>query len=203
MPKNVEFQGKIISTGIYKDPVQERVKVRTLNLDGDKQADLTVHGGPEKAVYVYPSEHYPYWRLQFPDIEMDWGLFGENLTTEGLLEDKVNIGDQFEIGSAKFVVTQPRMPCYKLAIKFERPDIIKRFFVSGKPGIYFKVLKEGEVGKGDQINLIHRDENNVTVQDIMRIYGKERENQDLIKRALKIDALAEVWKQSYQKILEI
>jgi len=202
LPKTVEFQGQAVSTGIFKDPVQGRVKVRRLNLDGDKQADLTVHGGPEKAVYAYPSEHYPHWRSQFPDIEMNWGMFGENFTTEGLIEDKVNIGDEFLIGSAKFVVTQPRMPCYKLGIKFGRPDVIKRFFTSGKPGIYFKVLEEGEVGTGDEIKLVRRDENNVTVVDIMKIYGKEKDNEDFLKKAIKVDALAEGWKQYYQQILQ-
>ena len=202
LPKIVEFRGNKVSTGIYKDPVQGRIKVRKLNLDGDKQADLTVHGGPDKAVYAYPSEHYPYWRDQYPDIEMNWGMFGENFTTEGLLEDQVNIGDEFQVGSTKFVVTQPRMPCFKLGIKFGRGDIIKRFFASGKPGIYFKVLEEGEVGTGDEIKLLRRDENNVTVQEIMKTYGDEKENLDLVKRALKIDALPEGWKEYYQQILQ-
>ncbi len=202
LPKTVEFQGKAVSTGIFKDPVQGRVKVRRLNLDGDKQADLTVHGGIEKAVYCYPSEHYPFWRSLYPDIEMNWGMFGENFTTEGLLEDQVNIGDEFQIGSAKFAVTQPRMPCFKLGIKFGRPDIIKKFFGSGKPGIYFKVLEEGEVGSGDEIKQVRRDENNVTVQEIMKIYGKEKENEEFLKRAIKVDALAQGWKEYYQQILQ-
>jgi len=130
LPKTVEFRGNKVSTGIYNEPVEGRVKVRTLNLDGDEQADLTVHGGPDKAVYAYPSEHYPYWRDHYPDLEMDWGMFGENFTTEGLLEDQTNIGDEYQIGSAKFAVTQPRMPCFKLGIKFGTADIIKKFFTS-------------------------------------------------------------------------
>ncbi len=202
LPKTVEFRGNKVSTGIYNEPVEGRVKVRTLNLDGDQQADLTVHGGPDKAVYAYPSEHYPYWRDHYPDLEMGWGMFGENFTTEGLLEDQTNIGDEFQIGSAKFAVTQPRMPCFKLGIKFGRPDIIKKFFGSGKPGIYFKVLEEGEVGTGDEIKQVRRDENNVIVVDIMKIYGKEKENEDFLKRAIKVGALAQGWKEYYQQILQ-
>jgi len=202
LPKTVEFRGNKVTTGIYKDPVQGRIQVRKLNLDGDKQADLTVHGGIEKAVYSYPSEHYPFWRSLYPDIEMNWGMFGENFTTEGLLENQVNIGDEFQIGSTKFAVTQPRMPCFKLGIKFGRGDVIKKFFASGKPGIYFKVLEEGEVGTGDEIKQIRRDENNVTVVDIMKIYGKERENVDFLKKAIKVDALAQGWKDYYQQILQ-
>jgi MOSC domain-containing protein YiiM len=140
--------------------------LRKLNLDGDRQADLTVHGGVDKAVYSYPSEHYDYWRKQFPNDDPSWGMFGENFTTEGLMEDAVNVGDQFQIGSAKLVATQPRMPCYKLGVKFGRMDVVRRFLASGRPGIYFKVLKEGQVQVGDKIEIIRKDKNNVTVKDI-------------------------------------
>ncbi len=202
LPKIVEFRGNKVSTGIYNEPVEGRVKVRTLNLDGDKQADLTVHGGPDKAVYAYPSEHYPYWRDHYPDLKMDWGMFGENFTTEGLLEDQANIGDEYQIGSAKFAVTQPRMPCFKLGIKFGKGDIIKKFFASAKCGIYFKVLEEGEVGAGDEIKLVRKDENNVTIQDVMKTYGDEHKHKELLERALKIDALPVGWKEHYQQILQ-
>ena len=201
LPREVEFRGKKVSTGIYNEPVEGRVKVRTLNLDGDKQADLTVHGGPDKAVYAYPSEHYPYWKNHYPNHKLGWGMFGENFTTEGLLEDQANIGDEYQIGSAKFAVTQPRMPCFKLAIKFESGDVIKKMFASAKCGIYFKVLEEGEVGTGDEIKLIRKDENNVTIQDIMKTYGNERKHKELLERALKIDALPVGWKSYYNEIL--
>ncbi len=202
LPKTVEFRGNQVSTGIYNEPVDKRLKVRTLNIEGDEQADLTVHGGIDKAVYAYPSEHYPYWKDHYPNLTMDWGMFGENFTTEGLLEDQANIGDEYQIGSAKFAVTQPRMPCYKLAIKFGAGDIIKKLFASAKCGIYFKVLEEGEVGAGDEIKLVKRDENNVTIRDMMKTYGEERNHKELIKRALKIDALPIGWKSHYNEILQ-
>ncbi len=145
LPRNVPYRGRSISTGIFKEPVEGRVKVQRLNVEGDRQADLSVHGGIEKAVYAYPSEHYEFWKGELPEMDLPWGMFGENLTTEGLLEDKVNIGDKLKVGTALFIVTQPRMPCYKLGIKFGRNDIIKRFLKSGRTGFYFSVLDEGEV----------------------------------------------------------
>ena len=201
LPKTVEFRGHNVSTGIYKEPVQGKIKLKTLNLDGDKQADLTVHGGPDKAVYAFPSESYPYWQEQYPDLNMTWGMFGENFTTEGLFEDQANIGDEYQIGTAKLAVTQPRMPCFKLGIRFGKGDVIKKFFAHQKSGIYFKVLEEGEVESGDEIKLIRRDGNNVTVQDVMRTYGEEKDHLDLIQRAIKIDALPEGWRSHYQEIL--
>src|SRR4029079_19518830 len=162
-PRLVMRNDEPVSTGIYKEPVDGRVMLRTLNLDGDRQADLTVHGGADKAVYAYPSEHYGHWRGELPEMELPWGMFGENFTVEGLDESSVNIGDRFRVGEAEVTVTQPRMPCYKLGIKFGRADIIKRFLASGLTGFYFSVRCEGEVGAGDEIELIGRDENNVTV----------------------------------------
>ncbi|HET8910004.1 MAG TPA: MOSC domain-containing protein, partial [Ktedonobacteraceae bacterium] len=129
-PREVIWKGRTVSTGIFKEPVEGRIKVGRLNLDGDRQADLTVHGGPEKAIYVYPAEHYSYWRQEFPEMELPWGMFGENLTLEGLLEKDAHVGDQFQLGSAKVMVVQPRLPCYKLGLKFKRDDILKRFLRS-------------------------------------------------------------------------
>jgi MOSC domain-containing protein YiiM len=140
---SVDVNRQVVTTSIFKDPVKGPIMLRKLNLDGDRQADLTVHGGVDKAVYSYPAEHYDYWRNQFPNMDLIWGMFGENFTTEGLMKDAVNIGDQFQIGSAKLVATQPRMPCYKLGVRFGRMDVIRRFMASGRPGIYFKVLQEG------------------------------------------------------------
>src|SRR5262245_47572438 len=149
LPQIVSRNGEPVSTGIFKEPVTGRVMMRTLNLDGDRQADLSVHGGPDKAVYVYPSEHYDFWKNELPGMNLPWGMFGENLTTTGLLDTEINIGDKFSIGSAQVMVTQPRMPCYKLGIKFGRTDIIKRFLESERSGFYLSVLEEGEVGTGD------------------------------------------------------
>lgn len=203
LPRDVLFRGEVITTGIFKEPVQGRVRLLKLNLDGDKQADLTVHGGPDKAIYAYPSEHYEYWRHQFPSTTLSYGMFGENLTTEGLMEDMVNIGDQFQIGnSAKVIATQPRMPCYKLGVKFGRMDIIKRFLASGRPGIYFKVLREGEIGAADEIQLISKEKNNVTVKDIVRLYVDDKEDIVTIQHATGVKALAKGWRDHFRQRIE-
>jgi MOSC domain-containing protein YiiM len=196
LPRTVYFRGQAVTTGIFKEPIKGRIKLRRLNLDGDKQADLTVHGGPDKAVYAYPSEHYDYWKKRLPNMKLPWGMFGENFTTEGLLEDQVNIGDVFRIGSSEVVATQPRMPCYKLGVKFGRMDIVKQFMESKLPGIYFRVLKEGEVGPGDAIELISRDANNVTVKDLVQLVTSEGD-MATIRRAVHIKALPEAWRQEF------
>ena len=151
-----ERNGEVVSTGIFKEPVTGRVMIRTLDSGRRPPADLSVHGGPFKAVYGYPSEHYDFWKRELPGMELPWGVFGENFTTEGMFETELNIGDRFRIGSAELMVTQPRMPCYKLGIRFNRVDIIKRFLVSERSGFYFSVLKEGEVGAGDELNSSRR-----------------------------------------------
>ena len=201
LPKKVLFNGQTVTTAIFKDPVKDPIMLRKINLEGDKQADLTVHGGVDKAVYSYPAEHYDYWRKQFPNIDIIWGMFGENFTTEGLMEDTVNIGDQFQIGSAKLIATQPRMPCYKLGVRFGRMDVVRRFLASGRPGIYFKVLKEGQVQIGNKIETINRDKNNVTVKDIVRLYvtRDHLDNIETMRRAIKINALPEGWKYEFQQ----
>ena len=204
LPRKILFNGQIITTAIFKDPVKDPISLRKLNLDGDKQADLTVHGGLDKAVYSYPSEHYVYWRKQFPNTDLVWGMFGENFTTEGLFEDAVNVGDQFQIGSAKLVATQPRMPCYKLGVRFGRMDVIRRFMASGRPGIYFKVLTEGEVQRDDKIKIIRRDKNNVTVKDIVSLYIARNDinNIETMKRATKIRDLPGGWRHEFQQKIE-
>ncbi len=189
VPREVDWKGKPVTTGIFKQPVDGRVMMRSLNLDGDRQADLTVHGGAEKAVYAYPVEHYAYWRQEFPNDELPWGAFGENLTVEGLLESEVNIGDRFRIGTAEVMVTQPRFPCFKLNLKFGRDDMVKRFLNSRLSGIYFSVVQEGEIGAGDAITVVSRDEHNVTVADIVQIYVREASD-DLVRRAIQVPALA-------------
>src|SRR5919199_1031427 len=203
LPRKVLFNGQTVTTGIFKDPVKGPIMLRKLNLDGDRQADLTVHGGVDKAVYSYPAEHYDYWRKQFPNLDIKWGMFGENFTTEGLMEDTVNVGDQFQIGSAKLVATQPRMPCYKLGIRFGRMDVIRMFLASRRPGIYFKVLREGQIQIGDNIKIIKKDKNNVSVKDIVHLYvTRDRaDNIETMRRAIKIMALPDGWKNEFQKIL--
>lgn len=202
MSRTLEYKGRAVTTGIFKNPVSGSIRMKTLGLDGDEQADLTVHGGPDKAVYLYPGEHYPYWREQYPEIKMPWGMFGENLTAEGLLEGEINIGDKFRIGSAKVVVTQPRMPCYKLAMKFDRNDIIKKFLVSGRSGLYFKVLEEGDVQAGDEINIITRDKNKISIKDIVRIYANDLQDKEVIQRATRVEALPEGWKDYFLKMID-
>ena len=200
-PKEIDFEGQKVLTGIFKEPIEGRIMLRTLNLDGDKQADLTVHGGPDKAVYAYPIEHYEFWRKVYPDMEMPNGMFGENFTIEGLMEIDVNVGDIFRIGSSKVVATQPRMPCYKLGVKFGRMDVLKKFLASGRSGIYFKVLEEGEVGAGDSIIQIKRDINQVGISDIVRLYASDREDIKMMRRAVKVEALPEGWKDYFYEQL--
>ena len=202
LPREVPFNGQTVTTGIFKQPVDRRVYLRKLNLEGDKQADLTVHGGLEKAVYAYPGEHYEYWREELPDMSIPYGMFGENFTTRGLLEEQINIGDSFEIGAARLMVTQPRMPCYKLGIKFGRMDIVRQFLASGRPGIYFKVLREGEVGVEDEIKLIKREKNSVTVKDIARIYVDDKKDIETMKRAIMVKALAKGFREHFRQQIE-
>ena len=201
-PREVIYKGKTVTTGIFKEPVEGRIRLRTLNLDGDRQADLSVHGGLSKAAYAYPIEHYEYWREQLPGVELPWGMFGENFTTEGLREDSVNIGDRFRMGAAEVMVTEPRLPCYKLAAKFGRDDIIKRFLHSGRTGFYFAVMQEGEVGTGDGIELVSRDEHSVTVADITRLYVREKDDVGTLRRAVQVTALPESWRVYFGKQIE-
>ena len=200
-PRLVVWRGQSVSTGIYKTPVKGRVMLRTLNLDGDRQADLAVHGGPTKAAYAYPAEHYGFWRDELPGTELPWGTFGENFTTEGLDESAVNIGDRFRIGSAEVTVTEPRMPCYKLGIRFGRADIVERFLAGGRPGFYFSVQREGEVGAGDEIELIGRDENRVSVSDISRLYARGGGDVETMRRAVAVEALPERWRDHFRQQL--
>jgi MOSC domain-containing protein YiiM len=199
-PGKVEWRGRTVRTSIFKTPVDRRLRVTALNFEGDEQSDLTVHGGVDKAVYVYPAEHYDDWRRELPEMELPWGMFGENLTTEGLLED-VRIGDRFRIGSAEFVVTQPRMPCYKLGIRFGRPDILKCFLQSGRTGFYFSVAKEGEVGPGDPIEPDARADDGLTVADVVSLYTADAKNQELLRRATESSVLPEDWKDYFRKRL--
>jgi MOSC domain-containing protein YiiM len=200
LPREVEWRGRTVLTSIYKAPVDRRLRVTSLNIEGDRQSDLSVHGGVDKAVYAYPAEHYEFWRGELPRAELPWGAFGENLTTEGVLED-VRIGDRFRIGSAEFVVTQPRMPCFKLGIRFGRPDILKTFLRSGRSGFYFAVTKEGEVGAGDPIEPIARAHEGLTVAEVVRLYTVDAENQELLRRAVQTSALPGSWRDYFRERL--
>ena len=202
LPREVTWQGKLVTTGIFKKPVDAPVMMRTLNLDGDGQADLTVHGGLTKAVYVYPSEHYGYWRTELPGVDLPWGMFGENFTTEGLFEEAVYIGDKFRIGETEVMVTEPRMPCYKLGIKFGRADIIKRFLASRRTGFYFAVVREGMVVTGDAIKLIGHEQQDISVADITRLYAFEKDDLKSLRRAIEVEALPENWKGYFQHQLD-
>ena len=205
LPRDVVWHGRTVTTGIYKQPIKGRVPLRKLNLDGDRQADLTVHGGTDKAVYCYPIEHYAYWKKELPDREFPTAIFGENFTTEGLLENSVYLGDRFSVGSAEVVVTQPRVPCYKLGVRFQADDMVKRFLASGRTGFYLAVTREGDVGAGDRINVIARDPNAVPVSEIRRLYVARRygdEETTSVQRALLVDALPESWKAYFHERLQ-
>lgn len=201
LPREIDVNGETVRTSIWKNPVQGRVHVSTLNLDGDQQSDLTVHGGVDKAVYLYPSEHYAYWRGELPEVELPWGAFGENFSAEGILEDQIRIGDRLRVGSAEFIVTQPRMPCYKLGIRFNRRDIVKRFLASKRTGFYLAVLREGEVGQGDEIDFIAKQETGVTITEIVNLYSTDAHNQELLRRAIEVPALPQSWKDYLRKRL--
>lgn len=202
LPRLVLHNGEPVSTGIFKEPVKGPVVLRTLNLEGDRQSDLSVHGGPNKAVYGYPSEHYEYWKQELPDMELPWGMFGENFTTSGLHEAELGIGDRFRVGSAVVMVTQPRLPCYKLGIRFGRSDILRRFLSSGRTGFYFAVVQEGEVAVGDEIELLERKTDALKITDITRLYVHDKHNIDLLRRAVSLEALPESWRDYFQRELE-
>lgn len=201
-PQLMVYQGRTINTAISKTPVSGPIALRTLNLDGDRQADLSVHGGPNKAVYAYPSEHYPDWRRELPGMDLPWGIFGENFTTSGLSEDDLHIGDRFQIGSAIVMVRQPRQPCYKLAAKFRREDILERFLLSGRSGVYFSVEQEGAVEVGDAIELLTREPDAITITAMNRLYVLEKYNQDLLHKAIRTAALPEDWREYFSARLD-
>jgi MOSC domain-containing protein YiiM len=201
-PRELVYGDHVVTTAIFKQPVAGRVMLRRLNLDGNQQADLSVHGGPDKAVYVYPAEHYPFWRAEYPGMDLPFGMFGENITSAGLLEDDVCIGDTLRIGDAEVVVTQPRMPCYKLGVKFGRADILKRFLRSRRTGWYLSVAREGEIGPGDTIERLSRDPYGLRVTDVTRLYAEERRNAALLRRAVAVPALPASWRDYFQERLD-
>ena len=198
LPRLLAWGGATFKTAIFKYPVEGRVMLRTTNLDGDRQADLSVHGGPNKAVYAYPSEHYPAWSAELPDPARTWGAFGENFTTEAVLETTVSIGDRYRIGSAVVRVTTPRLPCFKLAAKFQRDDMIKRFVRSGRCGFYFSVIEEGEVGSGDEFELLGGVKPTLTVDEVNRLYTTKSPDREILRRALHVETLPESWRDHFR-----
>ena len=200
-PRLAVYQGRTINTGIFKQPVSGPVPLRTLNLDGDRQADLSVHGGPFKAVYAYPSEHYPLWRQELKRAELPWGMFGENFTTEGLSENDLHIGDRLQIGTAEVMIRQPRVPCYKLAAKFQREDILDLFLRSGRSGFYFSVEQEGVVQAGDSFEFLSRQVEAITIAEMNRLFVEDKYNRILLEKAIATPALPEDWRDYLSKRL--
>ncbi len=200
-PQPHEWKGLRVRTAIFKSPVEGPVAVGKLGLDGDQQGDLTVHGGPDKAVYAYPHEHYSYWQSQLPDYSFTPGNFGENLTTSGLSEETIHIGDRLQIGTALFTVTQPRSPCYKLSVRFHRDDMTKRFYESRRFGFYLRVLREGTLQAGADVTVVSRDPNAVSVADVARLYTGDSRDPALLERAVKLSTLPAGWRQALQERL--
>ncbi len=200
LPRDVPWNGKVVRTGIFKRAVAGTVRVGALNLEGDQQGDLSVHGGPSKAVYLYPAEHYDAWRDELG--EQEWGAFGENLTTTGLAEGAVRIGDRVRIGTAELVVTQPRLPCFKLELRFASPGLERRFLARGLTGFYLSVAAEGELKAGDAVEPIGRAAEPVTVADVVRLYQEEgREDLELMRRVSELAALPERMRRHFRKRL--
>lgn len=199
LPRLATYRTQTVNTGIFKQPVSGPVQLRRLNLDGDRQADLAVHGGPFKAVYAYPSEHHAFWREDLPGTQLPCGMFGENFTTEGLLEGDLHIGDRLKIGSAVIVVRQPRIPCYKLAVKFRRDDILARFLRSGRSGFYFSVEREGTLQAGDSFEFLSRDLSAITVAEMNHLFANDPDNQELLDKAMATPALPEDWRDHFRK----
>jgi MOSC domain-containing protein YiiM len=194
LPRRVQWRGRSIETGIFKEPVVGRVTVEPLNLRGDRQADLSVHGGTNKAVYAYPHEHYAFWKRGLDLEQLLPGSFGENLTVVGSTERDVRIGEHWRIGSCELVVTEPRVPCFKLAARFQRPDMIRRFLSSRRTGFYFRVLRPGELGAGDEVELLERDESAISVADVVELFATKARDHELARRALATESLPEGWR---------
>jgi len=201
LPRVVDWRGRRVETAIFKQPVAGTVRVEADNLEGDQQADARLHGGADKAVYAYPAEHYPYWKEVYPDLSLGWGAFGENLTTEGLAESELNIGDRLRVGTCELVVTHPRLPCYKLELRLGQPDAIKRFLASERSGIYFKVARPGEVGADDKIELLERDPRKLTVRDAARLYTEKTPDLEMLNVASNHPQLPASWRERFSKKL--
>jgi ferredoxin-NADP reductase/MOSC domain-containing protein YiiM len=200
-PRRVSWRDTPVTTGIFKEPVDGRVHIRTLNLDGDRQADLSVHGGWDKAVYAYPSEFYDLWREERPELELPWSRFGENLTTRGLVDGDVSVGDRFRVGTAELIVTQPRLPCFKLGIRMDRDEFVLEFLERGLLGFYFAVAQEGDVEAGDAIVELSRHPAGFRVTEITRLYAHDRDDVEGLRRAVELEVLPEGWRNHFRNRL--
>jgi len=203
LPREVTWRGKPVTTGIYKEPADGRVPVRRLNLDGDRQADLRVHGGPDKAVYAYPSEFYELWSRERPELELGPGTFGENLTTEGLVDTEVSVGDRFRVGTAELLVTQPRLPCFKLGIRMGSDAFVTEFLERGLLGFYLAVAHEGDVAAGDPIIEVARDPRGFRVTEVARLFARDRDDVEGLRRAAALDVLPESWRDHFARRLSV
>ena len=193
--RKVEYNGQVVGTGIFKEPVEGRVMAGRRTLEGDRQVDLRYHGGEHKAIYAYPHEHYPTWAGELGRDDLSFGQFGENLTTEGLLETTVHIGDRFRVGGAVLEVTQPRVPCFKIGIKMGDPSFPKRFLQSMRSGFYLRVIEEGEIGAGDAIERIEIGPERMSIHALYHLRFRDPQNRDEIRRALSIPALSKEWRK--------
>ena len=200
-PREVEWRGETVRTSIWKAPVARRIAVRRTNLAGDEQSDPRVHGGPDKALYLYPHEHYAFWHAELPDVALGFGQFGENLTSEGLLESDVQIGDRLRIGSAELQVTQPRVPCFKLGIRFGRPDLVKRFLRSGRSGFYLRVLREGELAAGDVIEHLPVATPSLSVAEVAALQAGRRPDRERLRLASELPGLSAAWREDFRRAL--
>ena len=203
LPKEVPYNDQIITTGIFKEPVSGRVAVRTINVEGDGQADRKVHGGRDMAVYAYPVEHYPYWEQALGRDGFPFGQFGENLTIAGLTEEQVRVGDVLRVGGALLQVTQPRIPCYKLALRMgEGLDFPRRFQDSGRLGFYLRVLEEGEIGAGDAIERVQSAEGSATIAEFIGVYLHQTHDPDSLRHVLASRDLGDAWRTYLEKMLQ-
>ena len=194
MPRPIDTRNGPVLTGIFKRPIKSRVRVRRHNLDGDGQADLESHGGENKAVYGYPFEHYPTWAAELGRDDLSPGQFGENLTTRGLLETEVGLGDVFQIGTAVLKVSQPRMPCFKLGLRMGDPRFVKTFLKSGRPGFYFRVVKEGQIQAGDRIERIETGATGITVYELWDLVFGPTDDPERLRLAETIPTLGPEWR---------
>jgi ferredoxin-NADP reductase/MOSC domain-containing protein YiiM len=202
LPRDIQWKGRTVHTGIWKDPVRGRCRAHRLNLDGDGQGDLAGHGGEQRAVFVYQIESYRYWQEQLNRTDFVHGQFGDNFTIEGLPDDAVCIGDRYQIGSALFEVTQPRVTCYRVGIRMNEPRMPALLTSSGRPGFYFRVLQEGEVGGGDEIVKVGEAEEQMTIAEINALLYSQKHPRDRLERALQIEALSPGWRASFESLLE-
>ena len=201
LPQEIRVNGQTVRTGIFKRPVEGRVRLGQLNLEGDAQGDLSVHGGPDKAVYAYTFEHYSYWTKKLGRTDLAPGEFGENFTVEGMPEDAIFLGDVFRIGEALVEVTQPRLPCFKLGLKMGDPKFPKQFLASGRLGFYLRVLEEGTLAAGDEIARIRSGPEGLTIREVAKLASDEKGSRELALKALRVSALAASWREWLQERL--